>query len=42
MKELKNFVVGSAYVWAFVIGAMAGAAWFGLPLWSLIYFISVL
>lgn len=39
MGEVKDFIVSTLYVWAFAVGALLATAWFGLPLWALLYFI---
>lgn len=38
MGEMKELVASTPYVWALVAGAVLEVAWFGLPLWALLYF----
>jgi len=35
----KDFFQSTTLVWAFVTGAALAVAWFGLPLWVLLYLV---
>jgi hypothetical protein len=39
MDSWKEFFQSTALVWAFLFGAMLAVAWFGMPLWGLLYFL---
>ena len=39
MEKVKDFMLNTLFVWSFIIGAAAMIAWFGVPLWVILYLI---
>lgn len=39
MEKVKDFMPNTLFVWSFIAGAAAMIAWFGVPLWVILYLI---